>query len=246
MNNIPAGFIPNEWNQTFGAFKRLVDHLDAMQFVLAECSILTSENCDVAYIREQVTNEVNTLEFMASDAEKHWKALGVPVATAAGRFNLNRPADDVAWCSSVLNAAWHLYNGLRRELAGVNAELCVQRLPLHLGRIPNDIATWREQITAELRAGAMCISNPNESTSSQRTYTDDAIPKGLLCSQLDITDDAFQKRIAECPSLIHPTHKKGDRKVRFDVDVLINTELYNPSSRAAAILKWKKKSPSKR
>jgi len=246
MNNIPAGFIPNEWNQTFGAFRRLVEQLGEMQAMLAECSELTPENCDAAYIHEQVRTEVDTVQFMASDAEKHWKALGVPVATAAGRFNLNRPADDVAWCSSVLNAAWHLHNGLRRELAADNAELCVQRLPLHLGRIPNDIATWRERITAELRAGAMCISNPNESTSSQRTYTDDAIPKGLLCSEFGIEDDEFQKRIAECPRLIHPTHKKRDRNVRFDVDALINTELYNPSSRAAAILKWKKKSTSKR
>jgi hypothetical protein len=166
MDTIPAGFIPNEWNQTFGAFRRLVEHLDAMQFVLAECSILTSENCDVAYIREQVASVVDTLEFMANDAEKHWKALGVVVASAAGRFSLNRPLDDVAWCSSVLNAAWNLHNGLSRELSGSDSELCVQRLPLHLGRIPNDIQSWKDRITAELRAGALCREEKPKSDST--------------------------------------------------------------------------------
>ncbi len=166
MTTIPAGFIPDEWNQTFAAFKRLVEHLDAMQAMLTECSELTSENCDVAYIRDQVTSEVDTLQFMASDAEKHWKARGVAVASAAGRFSLNRPADDLAWCSAALNSSWHLYNGLRRELSGQNAELCVQRLPLHLGRIPNDIGQWRERITAEIRAGALCSEEKPKSDST--------------------------------------------------------------------------------
>ena len=165
MNTIPAGFFPDEWNQTFAAFKRLVEQLAEMQAMLTECGELTSENCDVAYIRDQVTNEVDTLQFMANDTEKHWKALGVTVASAAGRFSLNRPADDVAWCSAVLNSSWSLYNGLRRELSGQDAELCVQRLPLHLGRIPNDIGQWRERITAEIRAGAFCSDEkPKETT----------------------------------------------------------------------------------
>lgn len=177
MQHIPAGFFPDKWNQTFAAFKRLVEHLDAMQFVLGECSILSSENCDVSYIREQVTREVDTLEFMASDAANHWKALGVEVSSAAGRLSLNRPADDVAWCSVVLNAAWHLHNGLQRELSGQNAELCVQRLPLHLGRIPNDIGQWRERITAEIRAGILCSNEPGK-PEDQTSWTSDLIAKG--------------------------------------------------------------------
>jgi hypothetical protein len=156
MDTIPAGFIPDEWNQTFAAFKRLVEHLDAMRAILTECSELTSENCDVAYIRNQVRSEVDTLQFMTSDAEKHWKARVVAVASAAGRFNLNRPVGFVAWCDAVLDAAWNLCNGLSGELSGQNAELCVHRLPLHLGKIPNDIGHWRESIRAELRAGALC------------------------------------------------------------------------------------------
>ncbi|MEJ7591133.1 MAG: hypothetical protein WKF77_06255 [Planctomycetaceae bacterium] len=156
MSNIPAGFIPDVWNQTLGAFQRLVQQLASVQNVLAECAELTPENSDIEFIREQIRAEVDTLQFMTNDAEKRWKSIGLDVASAVGRFNMNRPADNVAWCSAILNAAWQLYNGLRRELAGENAELCVQRLPLHVGRIPNDIDTWRNRITAELRAGAIC------------------------------------------------------------------------------------------
>lgn len=93
------------------------------------------------------------------------------------------------------------------------------------------------------------IGNKKQNTPadpSGRTYTPESIPKGLLCSQLGIEDGEFQERIKECPELIHPSHGKRDRNVRFDVDALINTELYNPSLRAAAILKWKNKSTSKR
>lgn len=188
MQTIPAGFIPNEWNQTFGAFKRLVEHLAEIQAMLAECREVTAENCDVAYIREQVTNEVDTLQFMASDAETHWKSLGVPVATAAGRFSLNRPADDVAWCSAVLNAAWNLHNGLRRELAGENVKLCVQRLPLHLGRIPTDIQAWRELITAEIRAGALC----SEEKPKETPIPDDCVQTiaGVVVLKCELTEES--------------------------------------------------------
>lgn len=162
MQTIPSGFCPNEWNQAFGAFKRLVEHLDALQSILSECGDLTHADSDVDYIRQQLSSEVDTLQFMTSDAEKHWKPLSLAVASAAGRFSLSRPVDDVAWCSSLLNAAWTLHNGLRRELAGENAELCIQRLPLHVSRIPNDINQWRDRITAELRAGSMCSSTTDQ------------------------------------------------------------------------------------
>ncbi|MCX7396557.1 MAG: hypothetical protein NT138_02630 [Planctomycetales bacterium] len=211
MTTIPAGFIPDEWNQTFAAFKRLVEHLDAMQAMLTECGELTSENCDVAYIRDQVTSEVDTLQFMASDAEQHWKARGVAVASAAGRFSLNRPADDLAWCSAALNSSWHLYNGLRRELSGQNAELCVQRLPLHLGRIPNDIGQWRERITAEIRAGALCSDEkPKESTIPddclqtiagdtvlRNELTEEDRPSGEWALICGFTDDTFRNRMTK-------------------------------------------------
>ena len=188
MTTIPAGFIPDEWNQTHGAFKRLVEHLDAMQFVLAECSILTRENCDVAYIREQVTSVVDTLHFLATDAERQWKAVGVSVAAATGQFSLDRPADNVAWCASAMNAAWHLYNGLRRELSGENAELCIQRLPMYLGRIPNDIGQWRERITAEIRAGALCIDEKPKALA----IPDDCVQTvaGAIVLKSDLTEES--------------------------------------------------------
>ncbi|MFO0429526.1 MAG: hypothetical protein ACK526_23365 [Planctomyces sp.] len=124
--------------------------------------------------------EVATLAFMTREAETHWKALGVSVASAAGRLNLNRPADDVAWCSSVLNAAWNLHNGLSRELSGSDSEVCVQRLPLHLGRIPNDIQSWKDRIAAELRAGVLCESDkPKQNTVP--TQTVERFESEVLC-----------------------------------------------------------------
>ena len=162
MQHLPAGFIPNEWNQTLGSFRRLVQQLANMQRMLAECSEVTSDNSDIEFVREQLQNEVDTLQFMTSDAETRWKPVGVAVASAAGQLHLNRPADDVAWCSALIGAAWHFHNGLQRELSGDKAETCVQRLPLHLGRIPNDIGAWQNRITAELRAGTLCKADTVE------------------------------------------------------------------------------------
>lgn len=102
------------------------------------------------------------------------------------------------------------------------------------------------ELSSDAREAYYALNIIPDVNPSERTYTDDAIPKGLLCDALGIKDDEFQKRITECPELIHPSHNKRARNVRFDVDALINTELYNPSLRAAAILKWKKKSTSKR
>ncbi len=163
MDHIPAGFRPNDWDQTLGAFHRLIQQLADMHTMLNECAECSPEDSDFDYIREQVRAELDTLQFMASDAETRWKAISVGVASAAGQFNMDRPADDVAWCSAVLNAAWHFHNGLHRELAGENAELCVQRLPLHISRIPDDIHQWLNRITAEIRAAKLCndTTKPN-------------------------------------------------------------------------------------
>jgi hypothetical protein len=235
MTTIPAGFIPDEWNQTFAAFKRLVEHLDAMRAMLTECSELTSENCDVAYIRNQVRSEVDTLQFMASDAEKHWKARVVAVASAAGRFNLNRPVGFVAWCDAVLDAAWNLCNGLSGELSGQNAELCVHRLPLHLGKIPNDIGHWRESIRAELRAGALCSDEkPKENSipdESIRTIAGDVVlrnelteedrPSGEWALICGFSDDTFRNRMStEAKGPTWRIVESGSQRYRVHVEDL--------------------------
>jgi hypothetical protein len=124
-------------------------------------------------------------------------------------------------------------------LSAAPAELRYRSLSSELSALHDQFRVLSGEIESIPQTAALEDTN-------QRTYTDDAIPKGLLCSQLGIADDEFQKRIAQCPALIHPSHGKRDRNVRFDVDALINTELYNQSLRAAAILKWKKKSTSKR
>lgn len=153
--SIPAGFLPDQWNAALSAVERLAQQLAHMQAMLAECADCTPENSDLAFVREQIQSEVDTLQHMAGVAERRWQAVSIDVATAAGRFGLSRPADDVAWYPAMLNAAWRLYNGLQRELAGVDSAACVRRLPLHLGRIPDDIATWQDRITAELRGGKL-------------------------------------------------------------------------------------------
>lgn len=197
MRHVPAGFFPNEWNQTFGAFDRLVEQLAEMQVTLVECGELTPENCDVAYIREQVTSEVDTLQFMADDAEKHWKTLGVAIASAIGRLNLQRPADDVAWCASILNAAWNLHNGLRRELSGESAELCVQRLSLHLARIPDDIDQWRGKITAEIRAGGLCKQTPGERpVENEWTPEEETEARRLIAARTVTTAAALRDKLS--------------------------------------------------
>lgn len=81
-----------------------------------------------------------------------------------------------------------------------------------------------------------------------RQYTPDKIPKGLIKHELKLSnDEAFNKLINNDPLLIHPDHGKRDRDVRFDQDALVNTDIYNPSMRSAAIAKWnasKKKKPT--
>jgi hypothetical protein len=152
-----------------------------MHTILNECSL---EDSDFDYIREQVRAELDTLQFMASDAETRWNPISVGVASAAGQFNMDRPASDVAWCSAVLNAAWHFHHGVARELAGENAELCVQRLPLHIRRIPDDIPHWRDRITAEIRAAKLCDDttkpNPLPDDSLQTMASDIVQPNSLL------------------------------------------------------------------
>lgn len=230
MQTIPAGFIPNEWNQTFGAFKRLVEHLDAMQATLTECGELTPENCDITYIREQVTNEVDTLQFMASDAEKHWKALGVVVATAAGRLSLNRPADDVAWCAAVLNSSWQLHNGLRRELSGDNADVLVKRLPLHLGRIPIDIGQWCGKITAEIRAGALCVAQTPVFEFSKRTFRNQEIKDALnqregRSAGVDSISDPTVERFIRSEKLAKRIDRKKKEPMRLRLDLMTELNL---------------------
>jgi hypothetical protein len=182
-----------------------------MQTMLTECSEVTSENSDIEFIREQMQNGVDTLQFMASDAETRWKAVGVKVATAAGKFSLNRPADSVAWCAALIGASWSLYNGLRRELSGDNADLCVQRLPSHLGRIPNDIGEWQNRITAELRAGVLCEPEVPpmppvfalegydvDFTNSSEAGSDDALTDDELGALERVVDDYFTLRTEDC------------------------------------------------
>lgn len=233
MQNIPAGFIPDEWNQSLGSFQRLVQHLDAMQSLLGECSILTPENCDVAYIREQVTRETDTLQLMTSDAETRWNANGVAIAAAAGQLNLNRPADDVAWCSAILNAAWHFHSGLRRELSGENAELCVQRLPLHLGRIPGDIGRWQNRIAAELRAGKLCEQQvaANESEFSRRTFVNQDISDALAKQRSDGTTPgtATVERFIRREKATKRIDRDGNKPMRLRRDLLEELNLIDIS-----------------
>ncbi len=134
MPFIPAGFFPNQWDQTLSAFLRLVKQLSSMRAMLTECAECSAENSDVEFIVEQVRQELETLKFMANDAQARWATLRVEVATAIGRFSLERPVDNVAWCESLLNSVWQFHNGIRRELSfdDLNCELCVQRLPLHV------------------------------------------------------------------------------------------------------------------
>lgn len=156
MDTIPAGFIPDEWNQLLGAFQRLAGQVIEIRSALEECKTLTADNCDFHHIRDQIERETDTLQFMVADANQRWKALGVSVASAVGRLGMSRPSDNIAWCSSILDTALTLYNGLRRELSGQDVQLCVQRLPLHLTRIPDDCSEWCDRVTAELRGGFFC------------------------------------------------------------------------------------------
>lgn len=73
-----------------------------------------------------------------------------------------------------------------------------------------------------------------------RRYTSDKIPKGLIIASLKINDDKFQRMVKADPGLVHPQHNSRDREICFDEDALINTEIYAPSQRAAAIAEWKR------
>lgn len=238
MQTIPAGFFPDEWNQTFGAFKRLVEQLAEMQAMLTECGELTPENCDVAYIREQVTNEVDTLEFMAIEAGKHWKSRSVAVASAAGQFNLNRPVGFVAWCEKILDAAWRLGQSLRRELAGKDHALCVQRLPVHLGSIPNDIDQWQDSIRAELRAGELCSDGEEMGGEVESDFTE-PLPKEFVAHMFKKSTDWLREQIDDGAIRVHSETSRTARKARFHIDTV--PMLKHAHDRARLLLEFQNK-----
>lgn len=234
-----------ENDRPYNAFLRLAVHMCDLRQTLNECSNVVAEPAawDLSYVADQVAEQIDTLEIMTRDAEKYWHEIQHDIAKAAGSLNLDRPADNVSWCHSIIHASWQTWKRLSRQCQQDPADRVrvFAKLADSLREF-DDRDTWEKRIAKEFRALVAIAGEPT----SEPTYTDDAIPKGLLCSQLGIKDDEFQKRITECPSLIHPSHGKRDRNVRFDVDALINTELYTPSLRAAAILKWRSKSTSKR
>lgn len=82
-----------------------------------------------------------------------------------------------------------------------------------------------------------------------RRYTPDKIPKELICKALgEISADTLRRMIADDPALQHPKTSKYGRDIRFDVDALINSDLYQDGTRAAAVAEWKasKKKAAKR
>ena len=70
---------------------------------------------------------------------------------------------------------------------------------------------------------------------AEREYTPDEVPKGLICSALKISSDTFQRRVRKDPGLIHPDYPPAAQNVRFAIDALVNTEIYLPDQRAAAV-----------
>ena len=63
---------------------------------------------------------------------------------------------------------------------------------------------------------------------------------------LGIKDDKLQRMLKKDPGLQHPDSKPASRDIRFDEDALINTEIYSPSLRAAAIAAWKPKKTNRK
>jgi len=87
-------------------------------------------------------------------------------------------------------------------------------------------ASWREWVQI------------HELERQQREYTVEKIPKSLLCKSLDISADKLQRMLKADPALQHPDSKPASRSIRFDKNALINTEIYLPSMRAAAVAAW--------
>ena len=93
--------------------------------------------------------------------------------------------------------------------------------------------TFTQTLMAGLRRHA---SQKNDG----RRYTPDKIPKDLICKVLGgISTDTLRRMIDEDPALQHPETTKHARDIRFDVDALVNTDLYQDGTRAAAITEWK-------
>lgn len=222
----------NTNDRPYNAFLRLAVQLCDLRETLRECSEVSAPEFDPGYVVEQVSEQIDTLEFMARDVEKYWGEIQHDIAKAAGSLNLDRPDDDLSWCHAIMNTAWTAWNKLSRQCQKDPADriraYAMLADTLHSFEERN---VWKNRIAKEFR-GMAASSKPRK---NQRKSYASGTPK-KNSGKNNHTWDANAKRMAT--RYIAACKKAGKRLNRPDFikeELDCNAEDF-PNSREASTL----------